>query len=339
MLIRFDEFMQAALYGPDGFYSKFGRAGRRGDFLTSPEVGPLFGAVLARATDQWWRDAGRPAEFTVVDAGAGPGTLARAVLAAKPEVLTAGALRYICVEVSAAQRQLHPAGVESSAELPKGPINGVIVANELLDNLPFRLMVFDGAWRESFVRQDHQGVWTEELRPVDLDWPDGTHGARAPLQQQAAGWVADAVARLGDGRLVVIDYAVPRTAMLAMRPWRQWLRTYKGHQPGGHYLSDVGQQDITAEVAVDQLTAAAGEPDAVRSQAQWLQLHGIADLIAEGKRIWAEQAARPGVVAMTARSRIGEAEALLDPGGLGAFSVIEWVRSAGRPVPESQPTG
>ena len=46
--IRFDEFMRIALYGSHGFYTTGGQAGRRGDFITSPEVGPLFGAVLAR---------------------------------------------------------------------------------------------------------------------------------------------------------------------------------------------------------------------------------------------------------------------------------------------------
>ena len=83
-LLRFDKFVDIALYGTHGFYRVAGRAGRRGDFLTSPEVGPLFGAVVARALDSWWHELARPDPFVVVDAGAGPGTLARAVLAARP---------------------------------------------------------------------------------------------------------------------------------------------------------------------------------------------------------------------------------------------------------------
>ena len=74
--------MQLALYSDAGFYSgddNTGRAGRRGDFITSPEVGPLFGAVLARMIDDEWKKAGSPDQFTVVDAGAGPGTLARSI--------------------------------------------------------------------------------------------------------------------------------------------------------------------------------------------------------------------------------------------------------------------
>ena len=77
------------------------------------------------------------------------------------------AVRYLAVELSAAQRALHPADVESRADLPEGPIDGVIVANELLDNLPFRLCVFDGAWREAFVIAVN-GTFSEVLSaPLD----------------------------------------------------------------------------------------------------------------------------------------------------------------------------
>ena len=65
--IPFAAVVDLALYDEDGgFYSTGGQAGRRGDFLTSPEVGPLFGAVVAGALDTWWDQAGRPDEWTVV---------------------------------------------------------------------------------------------------------------------------------------------------------------------------------------------------------------------------------------------------------------------------------
>ena len=88
--IPFERFMELALYGVEGFYMRDGGgvAGRRGDFITSPEVGPLFGAVLARCLDAEWERLGRPDPFTVVDAGAGPGTLARSVLAASRTKIT-----------------------------------------------------------------------------------------------------------------------------------------------------------------------------------------------------------------------------------------------------------
>ena len=105
-----------------------------------------------------------------------------------------------------------------------------------------------------------------------------------------------------------------------MRPWRQWLRTYRSNERGGHYLDDPGGQDITIDVPFDQLP----EPDAVRSQSQFLQRWGIDDLVAEGVRVWTEQAARPGLEAMRMRSRVSESEALLDPSGLGSFLTAEW---------------
>jgi SAM-dependent MidA family methyltransferase len=323
--IPFSEFQRIALYGAHGFYSRpgGGRAGRRGAaFLTSPEVGPLFGAVLARFLDATWDELGRPAVFTVVDAGAGPGTLARTILAARPACLAA--VRYVAVELSAAQRALHPSGVESRAGLPDGPFDGVIVANELLDNLPFRLCVFDGTWREAFVvntRGTFSEVLSAPLDPVPAVLPSApAHGSRAPLHDAAVAWVADARSRLARGRLVVVDYAQPTTSSLAARPWREWLRTYRGHGRGVHYLAEPGSQDITVELAIDQFP----RPDGVDTQAQFLRRWGIAELVDEGDAEWAATAASPSLRSMAMRSRAVEAAALLDPAGLGAFSTIEW---------------
>ena len=148
-----------------------------------------------------------------------------------------------------------------------------------------------------------------------------------PVHRRAQRWLEDARSRITAGRLVIIDYASPTTAQLANRPWRDWLRTYRGHERGEHYLRSPGDQDITTEVAIDQLVAVLGEPDAVRTQAQFLQRWGIAELVAEGRRVWAEEAARPGLRAMTMRSREREAEALLATPGLGAFHVLEWSKS------------
>jgi SAM-dependent MidA family methyltransferase len=326
--IPFDEFVRLALYGDHGFYSRpidvgGGAAGRRGDFLTSPEVGPLFGAVVARFLDAEWERLGRPDPFTVVDVGAGPGTLARSVAAARARC--GDSLRYVAVEVSPAQRDRHPDGVESLSAMPSEPIDGVVFANELLDNLPFRLAVFDGDWRESFVVVGPDGSFQEALSapfdPAPAALPRrAAHGARAPIQTAAAAWVRSAQSLVRSGTVLALDYVTSTTAELAGRPYREWLRTYRRHGRGEHYLSEPGSQDITVEVALDQLP----EPDAVRTQAQWLQRWGIDELVDEGKRIWTEQAARPGLEALRMRSRVSEAEALLDPTGLGAFTVLEW---------------
>ncbi len=325
--LRFDAFMSIALYGHHGFYTGAGRAGRRsGDFLTSPEVGPLFGAVLAAWIEAEYERLGRPSSFEVVEVGAGPGTLARSVLA-RWRAGGGTPVPYTAVELSASQRASHPDGVVSVDTVPDRPITGVVVANELLDNLPFRLLVFDGGWREAHVVA-RAGRFAEVLAPLaePPGWlpPRAPHGARVPWQEAAGQWVGHTLDRLETGRLLVVDYVTPRTATLAGRGWRDWLRTYRGHERGGHYLASPGEQDITAEVALDQLP----EPDEVRTQAQFLQRWGIDELADEGRRVWEASAAAPTVAAMTMRSRVREAEALLDPAGLGAFLTAEWVRPA-----------
>jgi SAM-dependent MidA family methyltransferase len=298
-------FVERALYGPGGFYETCGRAGRRGaSFVTSPEVGPLFGAVVARALDAWWEQAGHPDEWVVVDAGAGPGTLARAILAAEPAC--AAALRLVCVERTAAQRALHPDGVASTDVLP-GEAD-VIVANELLDNLPFGLLERTaGGWMPVLV--DDDGA-TE---------PDGT-GTRVPVAAAAAAWITAARRRLRpDGRLLCFDYA-DTTAALAARPWTDWVRAFAGHGRLADPFAHPGSRDITLVVPWDQLP----QPDETTDQATWLGRHGIDDLVDEGRRHWTEHAARPDLLAMRMRSRVSEAEALLDPAGLGGFTVGEW---------------
>ncbi len=322
--IPFSEFMNISLYGESGFYSVSGRAGRRGDFITSPEVGPLFGTVLARSIDAWWRELGEPSEFTVVDAGAGPGTLARGIIAVAPQC--SNALRYIAVEVSAAQRELHPSDVESRSSMPSGPITGVVLANELLDSLPFRLFVFDGTWQEAYVATGDGGSFVEVLRtPASL--PAGLpqlapHGARVPVQTQAAQWVADTLRLIERGRLVVFDYCTPTTSELANRPWCEWLRTFRQHERGGHYLRSPGEQDVTSQVVVEQLPA----PTSVTTQADFLRDWGIDSLVGEGREYWSRHASAPDLAAMKMRSRISEAEALLDLAGLGSFTALQWIR-------------
>lgn len=321
--LPFSEFMAIALYGEEGFYTRGGRAGRRGDFITSAEVGPLFGAVLARAIDDVWKRCGQPDNFTIVEVGAGPGTLARSILAAQPECLVDGT--YVAVEVSPSQRELHPEGVVSVADMPTDIGHGVIIANELLDNLPFDVWVYDNGWRQAHVVDTPQG-FAEVLRNAEVPsvLPSRvTHGSRAPIHTNATQWLSNALSALKSGSIICIDYCTPTTAEVASMPWREWLRTYTQHQRGSHYLRDVGDQDITTQVCINQLVRVK-EPDSVRSQSQFLQLWGITDLVEEGRRVWEASAAAPTLEAIKMRSRVSESEALLDMSGLGAFTVLEW---------------
>lgn len=296
----FAEFMERALYDPEyGFYES-GQAGRRGGhFITSPEVGPLFGAVVARMLDRRWTELGQPDPFTVIDAGAGPGTLARTVARAEPDCTPV--LRWINVERSAAGRAAHTVG-ESISAMPVGPLTGVVVANELLDNLPLRVFDSDG----------HE---VGDQRP-------NPETRLTPRHDQACAWLSLALSILDQGTVVVIDYMSTTEEMVA-RPWPEWLRTYRGHERGDDPWTAPGTQDITCEVALDQL-AEMRPPDRVVDQAAWLRTHGIDELVAEGIAAWRAGAAQGDLAALAGRSRSIESEALLDPAGLGSFTVAEW---------------
>ena len=189
--LSFDQWVEACLYDPqDGFYSSSGSAGRRGDFITSPEVGPLFGAVLANWIDNIWVGLGKPENFVVLEAGAGPGTLARSILAAKPKSLIDG--RYIAVERSGVQRKIHPEEVESVADFPNHSITGVVIANELLDNLPFHLYSADGEkWYETIITEEFEEDRGHEVEPPMPLPPQ--KGSEIPIQIEAHKWVKQAM--------------------------------------------------------------------------------------------------------------------------------------------------
>jgi SAM-dependent MidA family methyltransferase len=373
--------MDAALYDPaGGFFARAGGAGRAGgDFLTSVEVGSLFGALVARAADGWWDDLGRPDPFLIVDAGAGRGQLARDVLRAAPRC--AGALRYVLVERSAALRAaqaehlpLEPAElvlgpavppepdeepvavpgsgpvVTALEELPAGPAIGVIVANELADNLPFRIVErTTGGWNEVRVAEAPSAGGAEPaggdtlpsagLRFAEMTLPaeeglataadrlveghDIPVGARLPLPTGLSEWLRSASAMLRRGVVAVVDYGAP-VEELAGRGQAGWLRTYRGQQRGGSPLDAPGCQDITADVPFEGLrraaTAAGLSVLSATTQAEWLRSLGVDELVEEARAAWHGRAATD-LAAVAARSRVHEADALLDPAGLGAHRV------------------
>ena len=168
--LPFSVFMEAALYDPtDGFYAAGGRAGgRSGDFLTSPEVGPLFGAVLARAIDTWW-DGARPAR-SVRGGGCRSGTrdAGSAVLRARPDVLDGrrAALSWPWID--------HRPSVSDHSGLPSNRCRLCPGARSSASSWPTScwttcpsgLAVFDGGWQEAFVDLDADGRFVEVLRPL-----------------------------------------------------------------------------------------------------------------------------------------------------------------------------
>lgn len=357
--ISFDRYLELALYGPDGFFTRGRGAGRADrDFVTSPQIGPLFGALVARAIDREWRALGEPDPFVVIEAGAGNGRLACEVLRAGPEC--APSLRYVLVEMSAAlreeQRELlrieppdealgafvrHerdevPEPVErvgpivtSLAVLPAVPLDGVLLANELLDNLPFALAEWDGErWHEVRVGPDLQPVFVPLADPERVEmFGSPPPRTRVPIPVALNAWFAEAARTLRRGTAILIDYCVTAEQLVARN--NDWLRTYRDHQRGRDPFAAPGDIDITADVVLEHVAAAAravgfAEPT-VTSQADWLRDLGIDELVADGNRIWAERASIGDLEALEARSRATQAAALTDQTGeatLGNFSVL-----------------
>ena len=367
--LPFDAFVEEALYGDGGFFSSGHGAGRAGaDFVTSPEVGQLFGALVAQYLDRVWDDLDRPDPFVVIEAGAGRGRLAADVLAASPRC--APALRYVLVERSeelrAAQRERltvepfdeafgpaapdpdDPDGPELVAvtgigpivtaldDLPAVHVVGVVLANELLDNLPFRVVErAPGGWLE--VRVAHDGArFVETVLPAaqhlaaeaDLvaagDVPPGT---RLPVPDAATAWLRNAAALLRQGRVLLVDYAASG-AELATRGQAGWLRTFRAHERGGSPLDAPGTQDITVDVPVEFLVHAAARAGLGLlidcTQADWLRDQGLDDLVAAAREQWDARAHVADLEALRHRSRVSEGTALTDPAGLGAHRVLEF---------------
>jgi SAM-dependent MidA family methyltransferase len=264
-------------------------------------------------------------------------------------------LRYLLVERSSRQRERHREHLRlehpsaafplargddeppdaggpitvSLADLPAVATVGVIVANELLDNLPFALCQRSASgWDEVLVGVDGDHL-IEVLVEAPIGHrqlaedlaPDAPVGARIPVQLGVWRWLAEARSTLERGRIVCFDYA-RSTAEMAADPG--WLRTYRSQSRGIDPLIDPGTQDITTDVALDQLVVVAA-PTLIRSQRDFLAAFGIEQLVESGRAVWAERAHLADLTALKARSRIREADALLDPRGLGGFTVMEWV--------------
>lgn len=363
--LPFDRYMEAALYDPDGgFFARGAGAGRsRGDFLTSPEVGSLFGALVAVALDRWWKELGEPDPYLVIEPGAGSGRLARDVLRAKPKC--APSLRYVMVERSEElRRQAHehlsvePAEevlgpvlfddpeltpepmpgmgpiVTALGELPVGPLTGVVIANELLDNLPFRVIerTADG-WDEIRVGVGDGGELVELPVPADPTLVEGVEvliettpiGSRLPLHTGLAEWLQTCGSMLRSGTVAVVDYAA-RAELMVERGHEGWLRTYRSHQSGTGPLDAPGAQDITCDVMTEQLQRLALRTgftiERECSQADWLSDLGIEGMVALARSAWSERAHVGDLEVLKARSIVNEAAALTDPSGLGAHSVF-----------------
>lgn len=326
----FERFMELALYHPEGFFGgNTLRSEKAGDFLTSPEVSSAFGETLGSYVAREHKRIGDP--FTLIEVAAGSGSLLRPLLKTHQ-------VRVMAVEVSpAAQASLTESipGIDLFAdisEIPK-PLRGVVLANELIDNLPMAVAQrVDGGWRERYVGVEGDAlVFVDALPRAEVaDWlarfaGDVPDGGWVEAQIAAAVWLEATIAALDSGSIVLIDYGDTTEGLL---PRRQdgTLRTYRSHHLGPHPLDEPGETDITADVNFSALQTIAKEMGAQTQlirQDDFLSELGLRDRLSTIRHNELE-AARSGneMERLKLRTLKTEIETLLHPRGLGDFRVL-----------------
>jgi SAM-dependent MidA family methyltransferase len=340
--LPFVNYMDMALHLPGlGYYAggslKFGAAG---DFVTAPELTPLFGQALARQAAQVLAVLPEP---TLLEVGAGSGRLAADLLLELERLGTLPA-RYAILELSgelrARQRQMiaeaapHIAGrVEWLDELPEA-FTGVVVANELLDALPTHAV----AWRDTGLME--RGVVLEE--GGGFGWAERpAHGAlaaameaqeiTAPYESEislaARAWVAEWGRRLERGLLLLIDYGLPRHELYHPQRNRGTLRCHYRQRAHENLFWWPGLSDITSHVDFTAVAEAGFDAGldvlGYTSQAAFLINCGIGELLAARQQAGGEQALRAN----------GAVQTLLAPGEMGElFKALALGRGLDQPL-------
>ena len=313
--LPFDRFMQQALYAPGlGYYAhgsrKFGQLARDGsDFVTAPELSPLFGQTLADAVAEALRHTGTD---EVWEFGAGSGALAEQVLG---ELARRGQAprRYTIVDVSGALRArqqqrlaAHGELVQWASQLPD-TLRGVVLGNEVLDAMPVQLLArVDGVWHERGVifkpneapagaRQAQTAMgsgafaWSDQpspLRPpVEVA---GAHDYVTEIHPQAEAFVrtvAERLARGGRGAAFFVDYGFPEAEYYHPQRHMGTLACHRAHRMDDDPLADVGEKDITAHVNFTGIALAAQDAGlsvlGYTSQGRFLLNSGLAERMAE----------------------------------------------------------
>ena len=324
--IPFERFMELALYGPGGFFAGDRlRSVAEGDFLTSPEVSPLFGETLARFVSSL---GGEP---ILIEAGAGSGSLLHPLLEALDPVEAwaidaSPAARHGLGRVLPLERVLTDIG-----ELPRIEY-GVLIANELIDNLPMALaQLTPSGWRERYVGLEGDGFAFVDAPPRQevASWLDRFAGpvpenGWVEVQLGAATWLASVSERISRGTLVLIDYG-ELAENLAHRRADGTLRTYRKHHLGPHPLDEPGETDLTADVNFTALLAIAsdlGWEASLHRQDDFLRSLGLDDRLAELRRQELALVGTEELERLRLRSLRTGGETLLHERGLGDFRVM-----------------
>ncbi len=313
--MRWREAMQRALYGPGGFFAGTG-GGPAAHFRTSAHTSPLFAGALARLVARLDEVLDHPAQFDVVDVGAGRAELLQALLASLPSEL-AGRVRATAVELAPRPPDL-PAGIRWVPEPPE-KVTGLLLGTEWLDNVPLDVVTVDDAGGHRYVYVDELGherpgpaVMHADLAWLDRWWPlqDAPPGARAEVgAPRDAAWAA-AVDTMVCGLALAVDYG-------HLRGGRPVFGTLAGYR-AGRRVAPVpdGTCDLTAHVALDAVAEAGsgrtGVPPLLLSQRAALRGLGVA-----GDRPPLELAHSDPVRYIRELATASVAWELTDPEGLG----------------------
>jgi SAM-dependent MidA family methyltransferase len=279
--ISFAEYMQLALYAPGlGYYSAgTTKLGAGGDFVTAPEISPLFGRVLARQSAEVLEQLGGGDVF---EPGAGGGSLAISMLE-KLDQLGALPNRYLILEVSADLKSRQEALFRSKApnylnrvswvsEFPQG-FRGVVVANEVADAMPVeRFLIRDRGVLQARVAIEENGFcWCydqapqllcDAVREIESEIGAGfSDGYESEVSLALGNWVADLTESIEKGFVFLIDYGTTRREYYAPDRHQGWLRCHFRHRAHNNPLILPGIQDLTSWVdfsAVAQAAVATG---------------------------------------------------------------------------------
>lgn len=341
--MTFARFMELTLYHPERGYYASGRRGpgREADFMTAPESHPIFGWAIAGQLEEVWERLGRPDPFIVREFGAGTGALAAGIVEGLDRSGSAlrAVIRYRIAERGASREaqvreRLEALGAGSILEPDGGgPIDGVILANEVLDALPVHRVegIEGGGLRELYVGLDEEGLLatvpdapsTPGLAArLAAEGVELAPGQRAEVCLEVDAWIGTAAAGLGRGLMLLIDYGHPAAALYD--PARgSLLRAYLGHRVHDDPYRNVGRQDLTAHVdltAVERAANAAGlDHLGTTTQAQFLAGLGVGELLVGLQR---ERGLGIGDY-LAARSALHR---LLDPRATGRFAVLAFGR-------------
>jgi SAM-dependent MidA family methyltransferase len=264
--VRFDWFMEQALYHPEfGYYSSARcEIGRKGDYFTNVSVGPLFGRMLAAQFAEMWKIMERPPDFTIVEQGAHHGEFANDVFTAMRDF--PATLRYGIIEpfpiLETRQRETL-AGFDDKVTWRKSladldPFVGVHFSNELIDAMPVRLIARDpdGEWQEKFV--DISGasfgfvtkpITDQQLRSYlpKIALPENTD-YETEVNLAALDWIENVARKLKRGFVLAVDYGYPHAEFYAPERTSGTLQAFARHRKIASPLEDVGCVDLTAHV-------------------------------------------------------------------------------------------